>query len=354
MHRSHLSAILLVAALATSMAAADHHNDVPLGTRLPGDQVTAEADPPGTVLSGSVINDGGWPWTQQVPSLVKFTATVPGSQSGAHSATFAGTYTLGGSESGGADLQWDMVATATGIGIASETLAEAPDGTPNTRTTVGTLEEIGVKLLGGTVAATWTADQGTLDSNEGQEVTWKAPVNPGSAVVTATVDGHQLSITFTVVKPSFAYTKQASGSPLVPIGPGFIGAAMTMTVTAQPTSVNFYNCIWHEQAATGVVAGYFSLPYFAGLINHPVGPVSLIRAGDNTVLLQDNAGFRVASPPIAGQPPLASGTLTWEIPVNYDDKDLLAATHLANSVVQLKILSATFSCRVVKDGVSEP
>ncbi len=108
-----ITPILLLALVALgSLGAADHHDDVPLGTRLPGDSVTAEAHPPGRVLTGNVVDNGGWPWTQE--SLVKYTATVPGSFAGAHAATFAGTYALSGSR-GGSVLTWDMLATANGI-----------------------------------------------------------------------------------------------------------------------------------------------------------------------------------------------------------------------------------------------
>jgi len=112
MNRRSLAIFLFASLALAQLAAADHHDDVPLGLRLPGDQVTAEAHPPGTVLTGNVVDNGGWPWTQE--SLVKYTATVPGSFAGAHAATFAGTYALSGGK-GGYPLTWDMLATAHAI-----------------------------------------------------------------------------------------------------------------------------------------------------------------------------------------------------------------------------------------------
>ncbi len=125
----------------------------PLGTVLPGQNVTATATPPGTPLTGMITSAGGWPWVQL--SVVSFQATVPDSFAGMHVSMFAGTYTVGGSGGSGTGtpptLTWDMRATAgqwlayqaitvgdvvktAPLGVYSNNLHYAGTGTPELAT----------------------------------------------------------------------------------------------------------------------------------------------------------------------------------------------------------------------------
>jgi len=69
--------------------AADYSQTVDLGVKSPGDLVSATATPPGKVLTGHVVNPGGFVWTG---GPATFNGTIPMDFAGAHAGKFRGTY----------------------------------------------------------------------------------------------------------------------------------------------------------------------------------------------------------------------------------------------------------------------
>lgn len=76
---------------------ADYDQTEHLGNKIPGDAVSATVNPPGTVLTGGVTDNGGWPW---VGGPQSFSATVPQTFVGAHASRFDGTWTREGGAGG--------------------------------------------------------------------------------------------------------------------------------------------------------------------------------------------------------------------------------------------------------------
>jgi len=164
-----------------------HHG---FGSQFPGDVLTLNvvADPTYVLLTAKVDNGSSSGWV----GGPFYTAVIPANFAGAHVGLFSGTYSkIGGGGSGGGSGStqpppWLGGAQATIISIKSRTVKHAPDGTPDTRRDSGICEEI-VFSTNPAVAVTWNISGGTPTTSTGSSFLWKAPENPSSINVTATI-----------------------------------------------------------------------------------------------------------------------------------------------------------------------
>lgn len=136
--KNAIAMLVCFAAVTLHSIGADYYERESLGTKQPGDVVSATVNPPGTVTEGHVTNAGGWPWSG---SLATFTATVPQNAAGSHMSRFDGKYVVGGGAGTGTgssrELTWQMdvdADAAFGITVSPNPVCVCPGGTTVTIT----------------------------------------------------------------------------------------------------------------------------------------------------------------------------------------------------------------------------
>lgn len=188
--------------------------------------------------------------------------------------------------------------------VTTKTLVAAPDGTANTRTTVGVNEQV---LVTSSVSATWTASGGTVPPPAtGTAVTWTAPGDSASSSITATpATGSPCSVSMTTIRPSNrSLAKKTDRTYTATLG----GSGFVADVTIMPTKVSFSRIEVREETVNATATGYY------GVVNgrpHPTGswwPVSARNSG-----ITDGVGQSEPGSPA----PFSAGTLTWPIPQSY-------------------------------------
>lgn len=189
--------------------------------------------------------------------------------------------------------------------VTSQTVKPAPDGTANSRTTVGVGE---IVRLTSSTAGTWTVSQGRIIGlNTGSVILWEAPATASSATITITSPGGTSVLTFTVIAPN-ALTMTIFSHDAIPSGTA--GACMIMDVVVNPRNVNFGRTQWLEvPGPASNVSGYFNR-FQAATIFHNPNP-NYLPFNDNNTGLQDHAAWH-------GVPaPFSFGTFDWVIPNRY-------------------------------------
>jgi peptidoglycan hydrolase-like protein with peptidoglycan-binding domain len=194
---------------------------------------------------------------------------------------------------------------ATAPTVTSQTIVAAPDGTADTRTTVGVGERI---RFTGDSAGTWTASEGQIIGiNNGSNVIWEAPAVAATPTITLTTPGGQTATQMTVVAPDSLDMAVAANDP---IAVETAGACMFTNVTANPLNVSFGRTQWLEVPGPATnVSGYFTRFSAVQLRHHPNPrylPFNDLNAG-----LNDHAAFHEAPAPFS------FGTFDWVIPNRY-------------------------------------
>jgi hypothetical protein len=189
--------------------------------------------------------------------------------------------------------------------VTTQTLVAAPDGTADTRTTVGVGERI---RLTGNTAGTWTATEGRIIGlNTGSNVIWEAPAVAANPVITLTTPGGATATNFTVIAPD-SLDMTIRERHIIPVGTA--GACMITDVTVQPLNVSFGRTQWFEVPGPATnVTGYFTRFSAAQLRHHPNPrylPFDDLNSG-----LTDHASFHNAPPAFS------DGTFDWVIPNRY-------------------------------------
>ena len=89
---------------------------------------------------------------------------------------------------------YNTVVKVIALGIQSQTVATAPDNTPNTRTTVGVAEQVDVTLVPTTIATvSWSVSGGgTLSSTTHNPTRFTAPESAANPSITAAYGGKRL------------------------------------------------------------------------------------------------------------------------------------------------------------------
>src|SRR5579859_7155515 len=202
--------------------------------------------------------------------------------------------------------------TGAAVTITSKTTLHAPDGSDDTRTTVGSGEEV-TFAVGGTTLADWTASTGTPGSaSAANAFVWQAPEAPGTSTISAKVGGAKGTtgnLTMTVVAPdSMTGVKNSEDA----IAGGVAGAGMFLKMNFGPTNVSFGNAELLEVAGgPSSVSGFFATLVAAGVdLNHHPNP-SFVRIPANNSFCCDHAA-------ISGLPkPWSVGHFEWQIPNKY-------------------------------------
>lgn len=189
--------------------------------------------------------------------------------------------------------------------VTSQTISIAPDGSTDSRTTVGVGERV---LFTSDIAGTWTVTEGhIIGINNGQTMVWEAPPVAANATITITTSAGAQAMNFTVLAPDSLTMVVANHEP---IAVGTAGACMIQNVTVNPLTVNFGRTQWLEVPGPATnVTGYFTRFSAAQLRHHPNPrylPFDDVNSG-----LTDHAAFH-------GVPaPFSDGTFEWVIPNRY-------------------------------------
>jgi len=202
--------------------------------------------------------------------------------------------------------------------IDSKTAVHAPDGTPDTRTTIGACETV-LFRLGGQVAD-WTSSSGWPQSRAGRaRYEWAAPEQTSTSTITATVPatGQRCSLEVNVIAPESVQYRNVNE---LNYPAGQAGAGMELTLHLRPRNVNFgWVAIREDDVAAAGIRGYFTR-FTAAQLRHAATP-DFARIGWNNGLAPNAAGDPQGDTASTVQgflpQPFAAGTYQWNIPVRY-------------------------------------
>ena len=229
--------------------------------------------------------------------------------------------------------------------VTNTATVHAPDGTPDTRTTIGVNETISFSA-GGQVAD-WTADSG-WPAARGVRATflWAAPEQPGTSRITATIPatGQTCSIDMTVVAPASirmtSFDEQAFPA-------GSAGASMRLIVRVHPRNVNFgWVSLLEDPGPAAGVTGYFAARQAAGVdLSHHPNP-NFTRFQFNNTIRFDSAFVRPAAVPA----PWSDGAFHWNIPNRYRAFNSTGAGTIFTTTVQRFAIDAAGTVTITKQG----
>lgn len=223
--------------------------------------------------------------------------------------------------------------------VTSETIKFAPNGTTDTRTTIGVGER--VRFTGNT-AGDWTVSEGrVIGINNGENMVWEAPPTASSPTITLTTPGGAASLSMTVIAPN-SLTMAVNSNP--PIPTGTLGAYMLNDLVIHPLHVNFGRTQWFEVPGPATnVTGYWSA-YSAAQLYHNPNP-NYLPFDDNNSGLVDNVAWR------GGNRPFAAGTHDWVIPNRYKiDGESDAHGRFFTNTTQSFYITSTGTIMITKAG----
>jgi len=208
--------------------------------------------------------------------------------------------------------------TAAACVINHRATVHAPDGTPDSRTTIGVCETI-VFDVGGR-AVDWSADSGWPSARSGRSTfEWAAPERARTSTITATDPGtgDSCHLDMDVIAPAGTHLHNVFELEY-PVGTA--GAGMELTVAVRPRNVNFgWIATQEDDVPATHVTGYFTARPAAEL-RHAATPV-FARMGWNNVLAPNAAGEpqgdTAATRPRKLPPPWSKGSYHWSIPTRY-------------------------------------
>jgi hypothetical protein len=191
--------------------------------------------------------------------------------------------------------------------ITTRTLAGAPDGTANTRKTVGPNERV---QMTASAAATWTASAGVVAPATGTTTIWTAPDAGGPSTVTATpASGAPCSVAMQVNPPTSRVLIKTSNRAY---SAGKAGSGFVANGTLAPKNVSFSRIEVMEGTVAAVATGYYdTVLHWNGIMHPPTASWLAINAS--------NGGFTdtVGSPPPGTPGPFSAGNFLWAIPQLY-------------------------------------
>jgi hypothetical protein len=209
-------------------------------------------------------------------------------------------------------------APEAGCAINSRTAVHAPDGTPDTRTTIGVCETVGFNVGGRLVD--WTANTGWPQARSGRaNFDWAAPERPGISTITATdpATGESCSIDMEVVAPAGLRFRTFD---VLAYPAGTAGAGMELTVHARPRNVNFgWIAIREDSGPASRISGYFAARPAASL-RHEATPDFRRMGWDNSLAPNaagDLQGDTAATVSGTLPRPWSDGSFQWIIPTRY-------------------------------------
>lgn len=224
--------------------------------------------------------------------------------------------------------------------ITTETIKSAPDGTPDTRTTVGVGER--VRFTADT-AGTWTVSDGhIIGLNNGASIVWEAPAVATNPTITLTTPGGVKVTPFTVIAPN-GLSMVVAANDAIPVGTA--GACMITDVTVNPLNVNLGRTQWLEIPGPATnVSGYFNQFGAATIFHHP-NP-NFLPFNDNNTGLTDHAAWE------AVPAPFSLGTFEWVIPNHYKLDGEAGRGRLFTNTVQAFFMTPMGTMIITKAGAS--
>jgi hypothetical protein len=201
-----------------------------------------------------------------------------------------------------------QTAATAGAVITSKTLEHAPDGAPDTRTTVGVKELVHLYFRG---EAAWTASAGRI-TFEGPffDVLWTAPEVGSEVTITATpASGTPATLSMTVLPPMSAKLEKY-GERIYPAGQA--GSGFGAYIDFMPLSVSFFGIEYREESAVARATGYYdTVLHLNGKVHTPSN--NWMRVNERNSGPTDTVG---TTPP--GTPgPFTKGDFIWVIPQSY-------------------------------------
>jgi len=225
--------------------------------------------------------------------------------------------------------------------VTLETIKSAPDGTPDTRTTVGVGERV---RFTANSSGTWTVSHGhIIGLNAGSNMVWEAPPTASAPTITVTTPGGTRVIPMTVIAPN-ALSMTVNRNDAIPAGTA--GACMVTNVVVNPMSVNFGRTQWLEVPGPATnVSGYFNR-FNAATIFHNPNP-NYLPFNDNNTGLRDHASWH------AVPAPFSFGTFEWVIPNRYKiDGESDAQGRIFTNTVQAFFMFQGGTMMITKAGTS--
>jgi hypothetical protein len=201
--------------------------------------------------------------------------------------------------------------------IQSTTESSAPDGTDNSRDTIGVGEKVDMAITPAGLNPTWSTSQnGTIQTpGDPDNATLTAGDTSGQITVTAYIQGFTLTNSFNVVVPSSLTATKAYGYST-------IGSTwQIIQVKVHPENVSFDNVYWSEDTCpASKVSGYFWDLHIKTINNLDHDPQnngtyqpSYIPFNQNIVSDMDKA---------VGLPPTyEDGYMEWKIPTSWITTD---------------------------------
>jgi hypothetical protein len=212
--------------------------------------------------------------------------------------------------------------------ITTHTLVSAPDGSPDTRTTVGVNEQV---ELTSSIPVTWTASCGILAPTGANTALWSAPMTAGACTISAAPasGGKKCSISLRTVAPASATMKKLSD---VEYTRGLAGSGFAAQAFIGPKSVSFSRLQVGEGAATAKATGYYKE------VLGQDGEVHKPTAEPWPTLDNQNSGFGdlVGAPQPGDPPPFSKGSFLWRIPWFFRAAGILGAGTLIKIVKHIK------------------
>jgi hypothetical protein len=237
--------------------------------------------------------------------------------------------------------------------ITSRTTAPAPDGTPDTRTTIGVCETVEFDAGGDVVD--WSANMGSPRAEAGKaKLLWAAPEGDGTATITATRPGAGATCTLDlkVVRPTTVQYKKKSD---LTIPPGDVGAGMKLEGTILPLNVTFGWIDFKEDVVPATnVTGYFRRLRRQGisLRHEPPDPnkvdFDFKRVGWDNTFCCDMAVLSGPWP----RPSRGGGAFEWVIPNSYRCEWSTGTGRLFDHTTQSFTIDAWGTVTVTKGGES--
>ena len=231
--------------------------------------------------------------------------------------------------------------------ITSRTAASAPDGTPDTRTTIGVCEDVEFDVGGDVVD--WSVNKGAPRVKaSNSKFLWAAPETSGTATITATrpATGETCSLDMKVIAPNKIGYKKKSDEP---IPQGNIGAVMKLEATVLPLNVNFGWIATKEDPGPATnVTGYFGWANRRHGISFDHAPnPNFKRVGWDNRFCCDIAGIRGPFPR-----PWRYGSFQWNIPNRYRCIWSTGAGHVYYTSTQTHLIKRTGRIKVFKEGAT--
>ncbi|WP_299441120.1 DUF4157 domain-containing protein [uncultured Aquimarina sp.] len=225
--------------------------------------------------------------------------------------------------------------------VTTETIKSAPDGTADTRTTVGVGERV---RFTATTAGTWTVSEGhIIGINNGASIVWEAPAVAASPTITITTPGGTKVTPFTVVPPNSLNMVVSNHHP---IPAGTAGACMILNFSVNPLNVNLGRTQWLEVPGPATnVSGYFNQFNAATIFHNPTE--DFLPFNDNNAGLRDHAAWHEVPPPFS------FGSFEWVIPNQYKiDGESDAQGRVFTNIVQTFFMFPGGTMMITKAGTA--